>query len=83
MKTYTVYASIKAPKECWNTPTSKQDDAIGAIVNANTVKEAVQLFYESPYCQRFLERNLSMFSVGFYFQHSSGIKIPFYGRIEL
>lgn len=83
MRAYEVCISTKVPKESWNAPLTTEDDVIGTIVEANSAKEAIRKFYNSQDCQKFIERFPCNTTYWFYFQHSSGIKLPFYGWIEL
>lgn len=57
MKDYTVYVSIRDKNESWLSPIHETTWA-GAVVTAKSLKEAVQIYYDSHYCQEFIEKNI-------------------------
>ena len=79
MKNYKVYASVVNIGECtalYNEPW------VCAYVMANSLKEAFQIFYDSLYCQKFVEKNIVFNKIHFLFENKFG-KLCYYGSIEL
>ena len=80
MKNYKVYASVVGIGE---RPFLHNEPWVCAYVTAHSLKEAFQTFYDSSYCQNFIEKNINFNTLHFLYENKFGKLCYYHSFIEL
>lgn len=74
--TYKVYASVCEASD-YRTAALHNQPWIGYNIIANNLKEAMQVFYDSEFCQKFMDKNIYFHTIHFYYERTDG-KVCYY-----
>ena len=79
---YKVYASVCETGD-YRTAALHNYPRIGSNIEANTLKEAMQVFYDSEYCLKYIDKNIHFYTIHFYYERTDGKICYYHGWIDL
>lgn len=79
---YKVYASVCKKLGDYHTAVLHNQPWIGNDIETNNLKEALQTFYDSEYCQKYIDDNIHFYTIHFYYERNNGTLRYYHGWIN-